>query len=141
MRRLVIAAALAVLTAMPAAADVRIVASSGGEVTEYLRLFDMVRQSGQRVVIDGPCFSACTLVLTTVPANRICVTRKAVLGFHAARLVDDMGNEYAAPNATRIVMGTYPPGVQNWIRRHGGLTSRPIFMRGKELAAIFPRCR
>src|SRR5215813_4847376 len=116
MRRLVIAAALAVLTAMPAAADVRIVASSGGEVTEYLRLFDMVRQSGQRVVIDGPCFSACTLVLTTVPANRICVTRKAVLGFHAARLVDDMGNEYAAPNATRIVMGTYPPGVQNWIR-------------------------
>ena len=141
MRRLILAAILSMATVFPASADIRILASSGGEVTEYLRLFALLRQSGERIVIDGPCFSACTLVLTTIPNSRICVTRKAVLGFHAARLVDDRGREYAAPNATREIAGTYPAGVRNWIARHGGLTSRPIFMRGKALDALFPRCR
>ena len=41
--------------------------------------------SGEKVIIDGPCLSACTLVLSTVPSNRICVTKRAVLGFHAPR--------------------------------------------------------
>jgi hypothetical protein len=141
MRRLVLAAVMSMAAILPAAADVRILASSGGEVTEYLKLFSLLRQSGERIVIDGPCLSACTLVLTTIPTSRICVTRKAVLGFHAARLVDRQGREYAAPNATREIAGTYPVGVRNWIKRHGGLTSRPIFMRGKDLAGLLPRCR
>ena len=29
----------------------------------------------------------------------------------------------------------------NWIRRHGGLTARPIFLHGRELAALYPACR
>ena len=86
MRRLILAAILSMATVFPASADIRILSSSGGEVTEYLRLFALLRQSGERIVIDGPCFSACTLVLTTIPTSRICVTRKAVLGFHAARV-------------------------------------------------------
>ena len=57
--------------------------SPGGAVDAYLAAFARVRQSGERVVIDGPCLSACTLVLTTIPRSRICVTRRAVLGFHA----------------------------------------------------------
>ena len=58
-------------------------------------------QSGERVVIDGPCLSACTLVLSTVPSNRICVTRRAVLGFHAARSIDTRGRMYAEPEASQ----------------------------------------
>ena len=69
----------------PARADVRILASPGGEVGSYIKLFSVLRQSGQRVIVDGPCFSACTLVLSSIPRNRICVTQKAVLGFHAPR--------------------------------------------------------
>src|SRR4051812_41149807 len=141
MRRLIVVVILTLAAAFPASADVRILGSSGGEVTEYLKLFALLRQSGERIVIDGPCYSACTLVLTTIPASRICATRKAVLGFHAALLVDRQGREYAAPNATRLITGTYPAGVRNWIKRHGGLTSRPIFMRGRDLAALLPRCR
>ena len=72
----------------PAEAEVRILASPGGEVGPFIELFDQVRQSGERVVIDGPCLSACTLVLMTIPEERICVTRRAVLGFHAARSID-----------------------------------------------------
>ena len=75
----------------PTRAEVRILASPGGQVGPFLDLFDRVRASGERVVIDGPCLSACTLVLSTVPNDRICVTRRAVLGFHAARSIDQRG--------------------------------------------------
>ena len=76
---------LALFAVLPARADVRIVSSPGGAVDTYLAAFARVRQSGERVIIDGPCLSACTLVLSTIPRNRICVTRRAVLGFHAPR--------------------------------------------------------
>jgi hypothetical protein len=125
---------------VPAFAEVRILSSPGGEVSQYLRLFAAVRATGERVVIDGPCLSACTLLLSTIPNDRICVTRRAVLGFHAARAVDRYGRIYAAPDATRVVASTYPPRVRAWIARHGGLTSRLILLRGRELAAIYPRC-
>ena len=140
MRRLIITAALLLGMAAPAAAEVRILASTGGEVMEYLKLFSVLRQSGERVVIDGPCLSACTLVLSAVPPDRVCVTRKAVLGFHAARLVDTKGRQYAAPNATRVLAATYPAQVQSWIKRHGGLSAKPIFLRGRDLSAMFARC-
>jgi hypothetical protein len=125
---------------VPAFAEVRILSSPGGEVTGYLRLFAAVRASGERVVIDGPCLSACTLLLSTIPNDRICVTRRAVLGFHAARAVDRRGRIYAAPEATRVVTAAYPAPVRAWIARHGGLTSRLILLRGRELARMYPRC-
>src|ERR1700687_1000267 len=82
---------LAVSLGAPALADVRILASPGGEVGPFLELFERIGASGERVVIDGPCLSACTLVLTMVPADRVCFTRRAVLGFHAARSIDQFG--------------------------------------------------
>ena len=134
-------AVLAFLAASPAAAEVRILASPGGEVGPFLDLFAQVRASGERVVIDGPCLSACTLVLSTVPNDRICVTRRAILGFHAARSMDTRGRFYAEPEASAAVLQAYPSAVRGWIRRHGGLTSRVLLLRGRELAAIYPVCR
>jgi hypothetical protein len=142
MQRLLFAAVLFVGGFNPAFADVRIEASTGGVVSDYLELFAALRRSGERIVIDGPCLSACTLVVSTIPPNRICVTRRAVLGFHAPRLVDQYGDEYSAPDAvTRLVDAAYPPPIQNWIRRHGGLTERPIYLRGRQLTALYPLCR
>jgi hypothetical protein len=125
----------------PAQAEVRILASPGGQVGPFLDLFERVRASGERVVIDGPCLSACTLVLSMVPADRICVTRKAILGFHAARSLDRQGRMYAEPEASELVLEAYPTAVRGWIRRRGGLTSRLLLLRGRELAAIYPSCR
>ena len=125
----------------PAQAEVRILASPGGEVGPFVDLFERVRASGERVVIDGPCLSACTLVLSLVPNERICVTRRAVLGFHAARSIDRRGRLYAEPEASELVLEAYPAAVRGWIRRHGGLTSRLLLLRGRELAAIYPTCR
>jgi hypothetical protein len=128
------------LIATVAGAEVRILSSSGGEVSGYLNFFEHLKHSGERVVIDGPCFSACTLVLSTIPRSRICVTSRAVLGFHAPQLVDQVGRRYASPQATRAVAATYPPAIRAWIQRHGGLRQTPIFLRGRQLAAIYPRC-
>ena len=129
------------LAVLPARAEVRILASPGGQVGPFLDLFERLRDSGERVVIDGPCLSACTLVLSMVPNNRICVTRRAVLGFHAARSVDRRGRMYAEPEASEIVLHAYPAPVRDWIRRRGGLSSRLLLLRGRELAAIYPACR
>jgi hypothetical protein len=127
--------------ARPAAADVRILSSAGGSVGEFLRAFQALRESGERVIIDGPCLSACTLVVIMVPRDRICVTRRAVLGFHAARGLDEKGRLWPEPRATRVVLAAYPAPIRSWIVRHGGLTSRLILLRGPALRAMYPSCR
>lgn len=142
MKRLqVVVAVLALCAGIASArADVRILSSPGGQVGPFIELFDKVRESGERVVIDGPCLSACTLVLMTVPADRICVTRRAVLGFHAARSIDRRGRMYAEPEASKAVLEAYPEPIRNWISRRGGLGSRMLLLRGRDLTAMYPRC-
>jgi len=138
---LLLAMALWFIATMLARADVRILGSPGGQVGPFIDLFDQVRASGERVVIDGPCMSACTLVLSVVPHERICVTRRAILGFHAARSVDRRGRTYAEPEASQLVLEAYPGPVRNWIIRHGGLTSHLLLLRGRELSSMYRPCR
>src|ERR1700741_3275278 len=139
--RILVAALTLCAGVTSARAEVRILSSPGGQVGPFIELFDKVRQTGERVVIDGPCLSACTLVLMTVPSERICVTRRAVLGFHAARSIDRRGRTYAEPEASELVLEAYPGPVRDWIVRHGGLTSRVLLLRGRELAAMYRPCR
>ena|ERR1700737_3991545 len=141
MKTIFLAAVLGTLAMPPAYAEVRILASPGGQVGPFLDLFERVRASGERVVIDGPCLSACTLVLSVVPSDRICVTRRAILGFHAARSLDRRGRMYAEPEASELVLDAYPSAVRGWIRHRGGLSSRLLLLRGRDLAAIYPSCR
>jgi hypothetical protein len=126
--------------APPADAEVRILSSPGGQVGTFLDLFEGIRQTGERVVIDGPCYSACTLVLAAVPNDHICVTRRAVLGFHGARSVDKRGRFHAEPEASSAVLDAYPEPVRAWIRKHGGLNSRLLLLRGRALTQMYPRC-
>src|SRR5690242_21153157 len=138
---LLLAVVLWTIASMMARADIRIIASPGGEVGPFLTLFEKVRNSGERVVIDGPCLSACTLVLSLVPRDRICVTRRAILGFHAARSIDRRGRTFAEPEASQLVLEAYPGPVRDWIIRHGGLTSRLLLLRGRDLAGMYRSCR
>jgi hypothetical protein len=57
-RRYWFAGALLLATLAHASADVRIRSSPGGEVGTYLKLSALVRESGERIIIDGPCLSA-----------------------------------------------------------------------------------
>src|SRR5712672_1804059 len=70
LKTIFLAAVLCGLVVPPAQAEIRILASPGGQVGPFLDLFERVRASGERVVIDGPCLSACTLGLTMVPSDR-----------------------------------------------------------------------
>jgi hypothetical protein len=62
-------------------------------------------------------------------------------GIHAARSIDGRGRMYAEPAASELVLQAYPAPVRGWIHRRGGLSSRLLMLRGRELAAIYPRCR
>ncbi len=130
-----------VLSAASASATVLISSDNGGKMDDYVSRYRQVRDSGEQVVIDGACMSACTMVLGLVPRERICATPNAVLGFHAAWEYDRSGGRIASPSGTRDLMLTYPAPVRAWIANHGGLTPNVIVLRGRALAAIIPPCR
>jgi hypothetical protein len=135
----VISAFLLVISVASAFATIRLYDDRGGQIGTYVAKYQALRASGENVVIDGTCASACTMILGLVPRNRICVTPRASLAFHSAW--DPMPNGHEASAAgTRILWANYPPDVRKWIIRHGGLRSQMIYLRGAELAAIYPTC-
>lgn len=131
---------LVALTVTSASATVLISNDNGGLMEDYARRFRQVRQSGEPVVIDGTCMSACTMVLGLIPRDRICATPQALLGFHAAWQVNDAGHRIASAAGTRELMSTYPAAVRAWITRQGGLKPGIMLLQGSALAAIVPPC-
>ena len=101
------AAALAALSATSAQAAVRITDDPGGLMTQYASRFSAVRQTGEKVVIDGPCLSACTMVLGILPREQVCVTHNAVLGFHAAWNYNGHGRRVTSAVATQALIDIY----------------------------------
>jgi hypothetical protein len=138
----VLAGALAAaLVTTVAAAEVRIVSDPGGEVASYIEKFQAMRAAGEHIVIDGPCLSACTLLLGVFPKDSICVTQRAVLGFHAASYYDDASRSLVPTReGSRLVMKLYPAEIRNWIAHHGGLTPKIIELRGHALSALYSTC-
>ncbi|HEY1363711.1 MAG TPA: hypothetical protein VGF60_15830 [Xanthobacteraceae bacterium] len=130
-------AALAISTAQ---ATVRIKADPGGQIGPYLENLVALRSSGERVIIDGPCLSACTMVLGVIPRDRICVTPRARLGFHAAWHPGDHGRQVTSREATQLLMDIYPKNVRSWIARRGGLSPKMMYLAGPELAAMYQNC-
>jgi hypothetical protein len=138
----VVGALASALVTSVAFAEVRVTNDPGGEVSAYVSRFRDLRASGEHLVIDGPCLSACTLFTAFLPRDRVCVTPRAILGFHAASYYDDARRSLVPTRAgTRLVMRLYPPTIRGWIERHGGLTPRLIGLRGRELAALYGACR
>jgi hypothetical protein len=120
--------------------DVWIVSDRGGEVVQYVVEFTALARSRARVIIDGLCESACTLILGIIPAPRLCVTARARFGFHAAWRFDEDGRSIGSPGGTQFLINTYPEPVRAWILKNGGLSSRMIYLSGNGLAAINRQC-
>ncbi len=135
---IVVTATLAGLSS--ASAQFRIAGDRGGQIGPYLQQFAMVRESGEKVVIDGNCLSACTLVLGTVPRDRICVTDRANLGFHAAWNFASNGRPAYSAEGTQLLWEVYPSQIRQWINRKGGLKPKMIFLRGRELTSMYASC-
>jgi hypothetical protein len=121
-------------------AVVRIAGDRGGRIGTYVDRYQGLRNSGETVIIDGLCASACTIVLGAIPHNKICVTSHATLGFHAAWDFGANGRAVTNPAATQMLYSMYPSSVRRWISQRGGLTPRMIFLRGKQLQALYKPC-
>jgi len=137
---LVLLAAALASSISPAAATMRIAEDRGGQIGHYLHAFAMLRSSGERVVIDGNCLSACTLVLGVIPHGRICATERARFGFHAAWMPDTDGRPVTSAMGTQALWNVYPSTVRRWINRHGGLSRKMIYLEGRDLSGIVPSC-
>lgn len=136
----VVACLASTLASTPASAVVRIANDTGGQIGPYLDRLASLRSSGQSVVIDGPCLSACTLLLGVIPRERICVTSRARLGFHAAWKPDASGRKRLSPEGTKALWALYPENVRRWLTRHGGLRTQMVYLSGSELAAMYAPC-
>src|SRR5947209_17837879 len=108
-------------------AVVRIADDRGGRIGTYVDRYQGLRTSGETVIIDGLCASACTIVLGAVPHDRICVTSHANLGFHAAWDFGSNGRAITNPEATQMLYSMYPSEVRRWIAKRRGLTPPLIF--------------
>src|ERR1700686_4892821 len=121
-------------------AAVRIVEDVGGRIGAYVDRYQGVRSSGERVIIDGFCASACTILLGAVPHDKICVTSRSKLGFHAAWDPGSNGRKITNPEATQTLYSMYPFEVRRWIDQRGGLSPHMIFLTGRELVAMYRPC-
>lgn len=135
-----LAAVLLLVGMAPSHAVVRIADDRGGRIDTYVDRYQGLRSSGEAVIIDGLCASACTIVLGAIPHDRICVTSHAALGFHAAWDFGTNGRAITNPEATQMLYSMYPSPVKRWINARGGLTPHMIFLRGKELQALYKPC-
>ena len=145
LRQLAVPAALllAPTAVFAASSDLRVSRDFGGLVDEYKAKYTKLRDKGGRVIIDGICNSACTLVLGIVPMNRICVTPRASLGFHQAYFDKrwTAGVRVTSISGTAELMSYYPPPVKDWIKRNGGLTAQMKHLRnGMDLWSIVDPC-
>ncbi|HZP70755.1 MAG TPA: hypothetical protein VFB29_12495 [Pseudolabrys sp.] len=139
-RGIALGIAVVALSVSSASATMRISEDRGGQIGRYLQAFAALRSSGENVVVDGNCLSACTLLLGLVPRERVCVTQNARFGFHAAWMPDNDGRPVTSPLGTQALWNIYPASVRRWIKRHGGLSRKMIYLQGRELQGIVASC-
>jgi hypothetical protein len=138
--RVVAAAMLISMISTCASATERIYQDLGGQIGHYLAKYQALRRSGERVVIDGVCASACTMILGIIPRDRICVTLRAVLEFHTAWDYAPSGGQTANTDGNHILWSNYPSSVRSWIKQHGGLREQVVSLSGPELFSMYPAC-
>ena len=110
-------------------------ADMGGIIEYYIEKRAELEYQGRKIVIDGMCASACTVLAMSPNA---CVTERAALGFHQASRDPD-GFE-PSPEGTALLQSAYKRGIRSWIRHRGGLTPFLKWLSGSELFRLVRRC-
>jgi len=143
MRTVTFSLVLLGLSGVHAHSDYRITRDHGGSIEAYKSKYAEIRDSGERVIIDGPCDSGCTLVLGIVPLKRVCVTPRATLGFHMAfyDLAATDGALVVSYQGSAELMSFYPQAIKEWLLKRGGLTPEAKFLdNGPDLWAVVDPC-
>lgn len=142
MKRLLLAGAVLASVLFSAPAEARpftITFDPGGSVVEFYEKYNMLRQTGAEVMVDGPCISACTLVFGLIDADKVCITSRALFGFHSA----SKGDEFAQ-DITQMIWLQYPEYVRQFLLSKGwdGTTAHPdlIWMDNQTALGFFKPC-
>lgn len=115
----------------------------GGVIDDYIEKYNALRQAGGRIVLDGMCISACTLVTALIPNDRVCVTPFAQLAFHSA---SDGRMGTFAKEGTRLIWHYYPSWVRRYLQDKGwdgdGDNAHPdlIYMDNEKLREVYREC-
>jgi hypothetical protein len=126
---------------------VHITQDFGGDVDTYIAKYERLALSGTSIEIDGECTSACGLVFSHFPRDRVCVTPRAVFGLHQAWVwrpghphIEEDRNIEADPAFTANMIAAYPPVVRGWVKAHGPLVLEPKYMPASALHGYFKEC-
>ena|ERR1700722_16601801 len=87
--------------------------NGGGQVVSFVKTAVDIREKHQKLIIDGPCYSACT-ILADLVRDQTCITYKAMFAYHKTNL-------NGVPNL-------YSWFVHNYVESRGGW---PEFGTGK----------
>jgi hypothetical protein len=114
--------------------------SWGGIIGKFEDKYRTIFASGLDIKIESDCLSACTLFMGVFPAKRVCITKRAIFGFHQAAEPNTL---IPAPDGTEYLMRFYPAAIKKWIADNGGLPlpKDMIFMRWPTTNRYYRLCR
>lgn len=87
--------------------------SDGGSMLSFEAVALQLMANKVPIVVDGPCFSACTL-LVDMARDQVCITSNAVLGYHQAFITVGEDTKYRPIHYTT-------PGLEDYFKAHGGM--------------------
>ncbi len=97
-------------------------ADGGGDVVKYTQEYDRIYAAKQRIVVNGGCYSSCTMVLG-YPNS--CLGPNAVLGFHPAYTQNlwafGLFSYTISKEGTVVMRRYYPSDALAVIDKHHGL--------------------
>lgn len=143
MKRIVLPIALLALALVsrPVSAETIVTANDGGVVQDFYVEVMSHQMRKERIVIDGPCYSACTLALHLADQKLMCATPRALFGFHRAFSGKPGTPEYEDDGGwTGALEELYPAKVSAFLKARGGLSHKWILLAGDEMQAIVPMC-
>jgi hypothetical protein len=124
---------------------------NGGVIVNYIKKYSGIRDSGETVIVDGGCFSACTLFLGLVPKEKYCLTDRAILGFHSAterqKLPSGKVKVSHATEFSALMFNIYPAEVRRMLKLLGWDGDQPeiphpeiIAVEAHQLTKIARKC-
>jgi hypothetical protein len=112
------------------AETVKVAGDYGGFLVAYEAKWKKLADEHADVRIAGPCVSACTVLAGYIPRDKICATPQGSLGFHLA----------FPYFVTPTLWKDYPPDIQAWITKKGGLSYSLLWLQAPEIYRFFKRC-
>jgi hypothetical protein len=120
----------------------------GGKILDFVKKYSDMRDAGTRVVVDGDCISACTLIIGMLRPENVCATPNATFGFHSAfyrfETKDKKLHFQHSPEMSELMWNTYPGDLRAYLADHGwsgpNLHPQLILLNGQQLQKFVRAC-